>query len=177
MAVKIVDVRDLRQFSENPSDPSHPSLGEAADLTNAGIKARAIARKRGGYGQALGDFVLPEGTTVADLVRGAAEAALRDKGYRIVRAGSPEYDSALPLNLDIVQFWSWANPGFVEFSVSVVSEVTMSGNAIVGPMPVKAEDRHRQGTAAAFESVWIDVIQRGLANLSARMRDLIRPAQ
>src|SRR5689334_551286 len=59
-AVKIVEVRDIRRFEVDPGDPSQPSLGDAAEIKDAKITERAIGRKRGGFGNALGDLALPD---------------------------------------------------------------------------------------------------------------------
>jgi hypothetical protein len=79
MAVaKIVDVNDKRMFEAAPRIPSTPSLQNAKDITNPAITARAVARKRDGYGAAWGDIILPEGRTVAALVRGATQKAFQE---------------------------------------------------------------------------------------------------
>jgi len=91
-------VTDQRTFEAS----SIPSLKEEADLTNRAITVRAIARKRGGFGMALGDIVLPEGQTVEGLVKDAVIRSLRESGYRVV----DESDAA-----DIDQFLSWFSPG------------------------------------------------------------------
>jgi hypothetical protein len=56
---KIVSVEDLRKFEARPDDAGTPSLQNASDITDPSITARAVARKRGGFGMALGDIVLP----------------------------------------------------------------------------------------------------------------------
>ena len=61
--VKIVRVSDRRTFQMKPPDPSTPSLKDEA-IDNPAITSRAIARKRSGYGMAMGDILLPEGQTV-----------------------------------------------------------------------------------------------------------------
>ncbi|MCP3927681.1 MAG: flagellar biosynthesis protein, partial [Bacteroidetes bacterium] len=61
--IAIVRVTDIRQFEVAPLSPSVPSL-RGDDIENHAITVRAIARKRNGYGKAIGDIVLPEGRTV-----------------------------------------------------------------------------------------------------------------
>jgi hypothetical protein len=78
-----------------PDDAGTPSLQNASDITDPGITARTVARKRGGFGAALGDILLPPGQSVAALVRAAAQKALADKGYAVVEAGSPLHGVAL----------------------------------------------------------------------------------
>ena len=68
--VKIVRVTDQRTFELRPDVASIPSLKDG-QIDNKAITSRAIARKRNGYGKALGDILLPEGRTVEDLVEEA----------------------------------------------------------------------------------------------------------
>jgi len=174
-AVKITDVRDLRQFEVNPRDPSQPSLGDADEIKNPAITSRAIGRKRNGYGMAIGDVALPEGTTVMVLVRGAVQKALQDQGYRVVTEGSPDYPTAAPLTVSITQFWAWFTPGF-EVTAQSKSAIIMSGDQLLTTSPAAAEGYARYGTVAVFESTWKDVVERGVADLSTNVAAQIRPA-
>jgi hypothetical protein len=175
---KIVEVRDRRSFEVNPSDPSRPSLGSADEIRDPAITARAIGRKRNTYGQALGDVVLPEGRTVAELVRDGARRALQDKGWAVVEPSSPDYARALPLALDVDQFWSWFTPGFAAITVRFVALVEMRGEQLVGATSSQAAATAQYEGLAATESVWTDVLTRGIAELTTRMRDRLRaPAE
>src|SRR4051812_33678497 len=64
--VRIVKVEDTRSFEIKPGTPSTPSLMDD-NLNDGAIRSRAIARKRNGYGMALGDILVPEGQTIAQL--------------------------------------------------------------------------------------------------------------
>ena len=75
-AVKIMDVTDKRVFEIEPKKPSIPSL-QNDEINDPKITRRAVARKRNGFGAALGDILLPEGQTVEQLTRAALENALR----------------------------------------------------------------------------------------------------
>ncbi|MGE5714119.1 MAG: hypothetical protein ACM32F_09610, partial [Betaproteobacteria bacterium] len=101
---KITEVRDIRRFEAAPKDPSTPSLENAQELKNTAITSRAIARKRGGYGMAFANVLLPEGRTVELVVREAVVKALNEQGYQVVDARSPQYEKALPMQVDIDQF-------------------------------------------------------------------------
>src|SRR5690349_10713187 len=55
-AVVIRSIKDDRQWTSGSGDPAQPSLGfEGAAAATEATKARAIARKRNGFGQAMGD--------------------------------------------------------------------------------------------------------------------------
>ena len=104
--VKIVRVTDRRTFQLKPSDPSTPSLKDG-QIDNPAITSRAIARKRSGYGKAMGDILLPEGHTVEQLVGTALTRGLRGAGYRVLLQGQEGYEQAVPLEADIRRFWTW----------------------------------------------------------------------
>lgn len=175
--VKIVEVKDARVFSASPKDPSQPSLSEAAEIGNVAITARAIGRKRNGYGAALGDFVLPENRTVSDLVKAAATKALQEKGYRVVDASAPDYASAAPVMLTVEQFWAWFTPGMFSVTMSFDSQVTMTGAQVMSPNPSTARGQASTGGMAAMESDWKQIIVSGLADLTAKLKGVIKPAE
>lgn len=173
---KIVAVDDLRHFAEAPRDPSVPSLESAADINNPAITSRAVARKRGGAGMALGDIVLPEGKSVAGLVRAAAQKALQDKGYAVVDEASPHYASAQPLRIAINEFWSWLSPGFASLSVEFKATLQLTGDALVGPGPVAVNGYLRKENFAVTDSVWTELIQQGTDALSNEIAAKLKPA-
>lgn len=159
--VKIVTVKDARYFDPSPPNPETPSLAQE-DFNNQSLRDRAIGRKRNGYGMAMGDVVLPEGTTVAGVVKTAVSNGFAAAGYRIVEPGQAGYDQATPVELRIKQFWCWFSPGFWEVKVSNVAEVDISG------APKPAADRltvrggASEGTMAATESRWQEIASKGL---------------
>jgi hypothetical protein len=168
---KITEVRDLRKFEASPRDPSSPSLGEESELSDPKITSRAFARKRGGFGNAAGDVVLPEGHTVADLVRAAAQRALQEKGYTVVDQSSPLYGNALPLAIDVEQFWAWFTPGVVEVTAEFKAAVTMKSDALTTSQPARATGYAKYGSVAVFESTWQHIVSTGLDDLTAKMKD------
>lgn len=156
---------DARVFEARPATPDIPSL-KNGEITNAAITSRAIARKRNGYGRALGDVLLPEGQTVADIVGSAVGASFKEAGYRVVKPGEQGFDEALPVEARINQYWSWMNPGFWTITLSCRAEVT-----VTAPLAGFEEGRKILATAeksgqAAFEDDWQDVANQGLAELT-----------
>lgn len=109
----IEQVADARQFQTNPRDPSIPSLKEGAEyVLDAEGRKRAIARKRGGYGMALGDILLEGGETVETLSRDLVAQGLAERGYRVLAAGEAVPADALRVNVTVQEFWAWFTPGF-----------------------------------------------------------------
>jgi hypothetical protein len=173
---KIVAVDDLRKFEASPGDPRIPSLENASEITDPSITARAVARKRGGFGKAFGDVVLPPGQSVAGLVRAAAGKALADKGYTVVGVDSPNYATAAPLSVDIVQFWAWFSPGFASVHIDFEGALTLRGSGLLNREPTTVTSHMTYEGMAIFESDWTDLVRRGVADLSQRMEETIKPA-
>jgi hypothetical protein len=175
VAAKITDIRDLRRFEVNPGNPSMPSLGDANEVQDPKFTSRAIGRKRNGYGMAMGDVMLPDNTNVASLVRDAATRALQEKGYRVVDQASPDFNVALPLAIDIEQFWAWVQLGFFEGAMNFEARTNLSG-PLVDQNPAVVNATHRKMVGAAFESYWIEVVENGLVDLVEKMKARIKPA-
>jgi hypothetical protein len=168
--VKIVTVVDQRKFEVNPRDPSQPSIGSASDIANPAITARAIGRKRNGYGMAMGDVLLPDNVTVSDLLRDSAINAFHRSGYRVVKQGDADYDTAAPVDICIKQFWSWFTPGFVSITVEnrVVVEIKAPLKGFETSALVNATVS--DGSMAAFESDWQKIATRGVADFEKNLQ-------
>jgi uncharacterized lipoprotein YajG len=141
--VVVTSVVDERIFEDVPSDPSTPSLGELpASKTPADVKARAVARKRHGYGGALGDVVLGEPDTVRLVVKRTVETSLREAGYAVVQPGAPASGAASKVEVRVSQFWLWLQPGVMVGTVRsrIVAELRIEGRA---PLHVEAETSQR----------------------------------
>ena len=108
----IGSVADARTFEEDPDDPSTPSLKKGARYAlDAEGRKSAIARKRNGYGMAIGDIQLQPPQTVETIARQLVADGLQARGYRIVdAAGAPP--GALRVDVRIDGFWAWFTPGF-----------------------------------------------------------------
>ena len=90
--------------------------------------------------------------------------------------GSPDYANAIPLGMDINQFWAWFTPGFLEVTADFRSSVTMTSDKLLQKSPVPVEGSAKYSTVAVGESTWKDVIERGVADLSKNMEGQIKPA-
>jgi uncharacterized lipoprotein YajG len=127
----IETVQDERVFETAPRDPSIPSLKKGADyaLDAEGRKA-AIARKRNGYGKAMGDIVLEGGQTVETITRDLVQRGLQQQGYRVVDAAGAPAD-ALRVGVVIEQFWAWLTPGFwsIQMEAKLHTRLRVSGVA------------------------------------------------
>ena len=115
----IETVRDNRVFVVDPPEPSTPSIKEGKKYElDAEQRKKVIARKRNGYGMAIGDILLEDGSTVETLTRDLVEKGLRKRGYAI---GNGDAAGAIRVKVDIAKFWAWFTPGF--FSVAMEAQL------------------------------------------------------
>jgi sulfur carrier protein ThiS len=172
--VTIIEIRDLRQFTASPRDPAMPSLASEADTHDPAVTARSVGRKRSSYGTHAGDVLLPEGKTVADLVRNAATTALREKGYTVV--DDPALPGVVPLSIDIEQFWAWFTPGLLHVTVEFDSRLRIYGGDMFERTPTMVTGHAEIADIVASDGTWSTAIQRGLDNLTLNLKDELEPA-
>jgi hypothetical protein len=105
--VAIVRVTDRRDFLENPGWPSSHSA-KSETLSRPGVTEQVIARKQGSSGVTVyAEVRLPEGRTVPQVVEEVLVRSLRENGYRVLSAGMPGSEDAVPLEVEVHRFWLW----------------------------------------------------------------------
>ncbi len=171
-AIKIAKIEDIRHFEVDPRQASTPSLSDQ-DINNTTITTRAIARKRGGFGKALGDVLLPEGQTVAALMQQALTDGFRGAGYQVLAPGDSGYDQAVPISAQIKQYWCWFSPGFFSVSINNRAEVDLSG-----PLPelgngLTVHSDVTEELMAVFEEDWKNIATKGLSQTSTNLADAL----
>lgn len=166
--VVIRTVTDERVFEEKPRDPSTPSLGfgGAANAT-AEVRARAIGRKRNGYGKAMGDVLLEPGQTVEALLLHTLKAGLQDAGFQ-VRDASDADATATVIDVRMQKFWSWFQPGFwaIKLHAQISTELSVEGGGSTIQIDVNTEDSRQMAT----ESAWLEIIQQALVEYQTRIK-------
>lgn len=160
-AVVIRSVKDERVFEKAPPVASTPSLGgEGADKASTAIKDRAIARKRNGYGMAMGDVLLQEGQSVSGLVRENLTGAFQQLGYRVTDEADAGRNPLL-VDVRIKKFWSWMQPGFwaVTLHSNIETTVSVSGAGAGSTTSVHVQDSRQVVTDGA----WMEILDKALA--------------
>lgn len=99
-----INAVDDRVFHAKPATPDNPSV-LFKQIDDKAITERAIARKRNMYGMYIGDVLLQSGHTVPGVVSDAVASAYRQAGYEVVN--EPGTSGASPVQVNIVEFWSW----------------------------------------------------------------------
>lgn len=159
----IETIVDQRTFEENPRDPSIPSLKKGASYAlDAEGRLQAIARKRNGYGKAIGDIQLTPPQSVSTIVRDLVSDGLRQRGYRVLAADAAAPADALRVKVGIQEFWAWLTPGFwvVSMESKIKTSITFEGGAVRNASaagygrktaPTGREDNWKQAYDRAFE--------------------------
>jgi hypothetical protein len=176
VAFQVPVVEDARIFQASPPDPSIPSLKNAEEIRDAVVTSRAIARKRGGYGMAMGDILLPEGRAVQDLARDAIIRGLRSAGHPVLMPGDPGYADALPLAARIDQLWAWLTPGFWAMAIEFETRMHLTSEFA----PLDGEDVRGYillKSAAVSSEKWRSTIDRGLQDFSSSLEKILAEAR
>ena len=176
-AVAIVRVTDCRVFEAAPRIASVPSL-KGKEIGDQAITSRAIARKRNGYGQAIGDILLPAGRTVEDVVREALTKAFREAGYHVVEAtADPQgQGQAVPIEADVRQFWAWMTPGVWAVSLQFEAQVQIKGDLAPFQAGETVRGHVELHTQAAGTRAWQNTINKGLEAFIAALKQRLAPS-
>lgn len=156
----LISTVDERVFQIDPRSPDIPSL-KNNEVTDKSITERAIARKRNGYGMAMGDVLLPSGRTLSQLVSESVASAYKQAGYEVVT--TPSTPDAATVKVHIVEFWSWFTPGF--FSVDVTSKSLLRIES-PGQNALNIVTRQSESMQAVTESDWKKITEAGLQEVS-----------
>lgn len=169
VTVAIRSVKDERVFENGSSDPSIPSLGF---YSTQELKSRAIARKRNGFGMALGDVVLQDGQTVPAIVQESLSTAFQQAGYRVAKEATAT-SPTLFIDVRVRKFWAWMTPGFwaLTFESRIEADLSIEGKATPISIQAYATESRQLGT----DSAWMEIIGKGLQDFQTKAGALTLP--
>lgn len=159
----IISSVDERDFQIKPRSADIPSL-KNDEITNKSITDRAIARKRGSFGKAYGDVLLPSGRTVSGVVGEAIASAYRQAGYQVVV--DPGDSDATKVKVHVVEFWAWFSPGFFSVAVNNKSHLKIETE---GAADFEVVTRKRESMQAVTESDWKEITEAGLQEITQKV--------
>ena len=146
--IYINSVVDKRVFEVKPPEPNIPSLDPSEPQSDA-IKARAVGRKRNGYGMALGDILLNEGQSVNSVVKNSLTEAFVGKGYQVIENKDQITPQTYIADVKILKFWAWMNPGFFAITLNCEIEtnvdIKQEGDPKIYSLHVKTADSFQTG--------------------------------
>jgi hypothetical protein len=166
-------ITDERVFEDAPKSANIPSLGIAEAGTGKApdtkaqdaVKARAIGRKRNGYGKGLGDVLLDGGQTVTGVMRDSLTAAFADAGYAVKTDPAP---GAITVDVRIRQMWAWVQPGLtITTHMDMDIELAFSGRGGKQLITVRATESR----VVVGDDGWREIIQKGLADFRKQATD------
>ncbi|EIK94290.1 flagellar biosynthetic protein [Pseudomonas sp. M47T1] len=150
---------DERSFEAKPPSADIPSLKYDKDISDTAITQRALGRKRNSYGMAMGDVLLPDGKTVAQLVANSIAEGYRKAGYQVVDHADAGSDTQA-VKVHVVEFWSWFSPG--AFSVAVNNKAHLTLDAQGAAKPVELVTKKRESMQFVTEGDWKVITEQGL---------------
>ncbi|MHA6639057.1 flagellar biosynthesis protein [Stutzerimonas frequens] len=156
----VITTIDERAFEAKPRSADIPSL-KGGEINDSSITGRAYARKRNGYGMALGDVVLPSGRTVSQLVGSAVANAYTQSGYQVVEGPGAD---ARQVTVHVKEFWTWFSPGFASVSVNNKANLTIETD---GRAPMAIATEVNDGMQFVTDSDWANVTSQGLQEVTA----------
>jgi len=165
-------VQDKRVFEDKPKQANIPSLKGGLKKATAADKAKAIARKRNGYGKAMGDIFLKD-ETVVSVFEKRIESALLHSGYTVVPAAQAQKPD-LVLTVKVDKFWSWMQPGFsyVTLNTEIETEIYDANNS--AKAPIRTYTKISKPTAMATGSRWIVTINEALNDYESRLVEQLK---
>jgi hypothetical protein len=155
----VITTLDERTFEAKPRSADIPSL-KGGEITDTSITERAYARKRNGYGKALGDVVLPSGRTVSQLVGSAVANAYTQAGYQVVEGQASDVK---PVTVRVKEFWTWFSPGFAYVTVNNKASLVIEPN---GQSPLTISTEVSDGMQLVTDSDWARVTSQGLQEVT-----------
>ncbi|MCK4501912.1 MAG: hypothetical protein KAU22_02690 [Desulfuromonadales bacterium] len=156
--VYLESVIDKRIFEEKPRTQDIPSLGfGGAEKATAEIKKRSIARKRNGFGQAMGDILLQEGQTVETVIAATLKRAFLETGYKVLTEKEQISANTIIVKVTIQKFWAYMTPGF--WAITLSSDISTNMEMRANGNNIKTITVHSDGKyQVATEGNWMEVI-------------------
>lgn len=164
-AVHIAMPSDQRVFELKPASPDIPSL-DPADKDTPELRSRSVGRKRGGFGQALGSVVLPEGQTVPVLIQKTVEHGFKKAGYNIIDQSNVKNNDVTVINVTINEFWTWASVSPVHFIMKNRSQLRITSDLPGFENGLIVGSYVGEGVLAGTEEQWSEIIDKSLVMLS-----------
>ncbi|CAB1212179.1 hypothetical protein SFB21_0998 [Acinetobacter bouvetii] len=167
----VIKVEDMRVFEEKPKQANIPSLKGGLQKATASDKEKAIARKRNGYGKAMGDIFLRD-ETVVSVFEKRVESALLRSGYKVVPAAQVQHPD-LVLMVKVDKFWSWMQPGFsyVTLNTEIETEIYDANST---KQPIRTYTKISKPTAMATGSRWITTMNEALNDYESRLVEQLK---
>ncbi|WP_353172464.1 YajG family lipoprotein [Acinetobacter rudis] len=167
--IVIVITEDNRVFQDKPHSADIPSLKVELSKASEDEKARAVARKRNGFGKALGDILLKE-DTVSKLLEKRVTNALEQAGYQVLENNVENTNAAnLILNIKINKFWSWFQPGFSSIKIHTEIDTNIVNTKDANFKPLHVYSKVTRSAQIANNTKWIENIDQAIKEYEEKL--------
>jgi len=166
--VTIKEVNDLRKFEKSPIKPSVPSI-EGDLIEDKKLTDKIIGRMRHGlYHKALWNYTIKGEGDIYDVSREIVTGSLASAGYVTVVAGDENFDKALPVAIDVLQFWAWMQP---KFTIDLIfdGEIRVRSLDPQKSLDVNAKGKHMFSTSFAGGKAWTTLVEEGVKDLDKNL--------
>ncbi len=162
--VKIVSVQDLRKFEKSPGKASSPSI-EDDRIGDKSKTDKSIGRMRHGlFHKALWNHTLPVDEDIYSVCRKIVTSSLNSAGYLVVTSESESYADAVPVSIDILQFWAWMQPKF-NLELHFDGELKVIAQNGDKHLDVTGQGTDFFSTGFADTAAWEKLVDEGVKNL------------
>ncbi len=169
--VKIENVKDFRAFSVAPKDPALPSI-EGDQINDKKLTDKSIGRMRHGmFHNALWNYSLKDKETIYSVSERIVSNSFTAAGYQVVSKGDAQYDSAVPVSVDVIQFWAWMQP---KFNIDLQFDGELAVKSKDNSIAVTAKGTHMFSTAFAGGGNWTEVVNKGVEKLQANLTNELK---
>ena len=175
--VVITRVTDKRSFVQVPQKfygiPSQKG-GASADPA---LRPRTVGRKGSSASDVIGDVLLPENETVANLVRKELTAVLRSSGYRVADSATQAPPGAFTMEVDINRFWTWLEYGVTHNTIDYNASLSIASPALKGDGHVllELEDGHWHSSLINDQD-WVKIAQDCTTAVGDKFKAALKPA-
>lgn len=166
--VKIEKINDLRKFEKSPKSPSTPSI-EGDLIDNKELTDKIIGRMRHGlYHRALWNYTIDGKDNIYDVCRNIVTGSFASAGYVTVSNGEEGYDKAIPITVDILQFWAWMQPKF-NIDLNFDGELHIHSLDPGKSIDINAKGKHNFSTGFAGGGAWNKIVKKGIIDLDKNL--------
>lgn len=172
--VRIDQIKDLRNFVVAPKHPSIPSI-EGDHISDTAKTDTSIGRMRHGmFHHALWNYTLKDDKNIYEVCEEIVSSSLTIAGYAVVTKGNDQYGSALPLSIEILQFWAWMQPKF-NIDLYFDGELKVISMDPENSINVTAKSAHMFSTGMANGSNWTKLVNQGVSDLQSDLVSKLKP--
>ncbi len=157
----IADVTDNRVFGGSEAKPEQPS----GIVLSPDYKARVYARLKNLIGDHTGAMLVPEGKTIASLVKDILTQALTEDGFTVVENADLNDPSTITMAVSVKNFWSWTSMDKVNSDIISDIELDVYTQTNNGQQHINLKNRQTRKVLTDTRTLYKTTTEASLANI------------